>query len=515
MPLSGSRCYVAFACAIFVCCAGVSTSVVASPRSQQLIDDGVADLQQQNWRDALAKFLAASVADPGDHEAQFFQAVALNRIGNHAPALSQIERAREGGYANPDMDFEYGWALLGTGRYQDAIDAFQRYDAEGQQIGKTQELIGRAYIALGDDAAADRAFDTALARDSSLAPSVEFFRAGQAAARGEPAESRAILDTVAATQRTTRVGRAVSGHLEMLREMESADRGKRWRVVGSLAFGHNDNVITLGEHQPLPQDISTESAVFGQANLFAAYDLIRDPDQTLTAGYAFSTDRYSDLSTQNSASHVLTADYSRRLAPRLAGLVQAFGGDDHSDGERARRYVGARIATFWQFGEHLSLEPAISHTSQRYNSDPTLAPADDRDGHVNTAGATVRFRIPYIDADAFVGASVSKTDTEGDNFENNATTMIVGVSRDLFYGITGGILASRTDTQYANPDPRATVPFSERRHDKTQQLRFNLTRPLDERVTAYGRYLVTHNQSNIASFQYRQRVWMTGLTVTY
>lgn len=120
-----------------------ASPATASPESSALIDEGIIELQNSQWQAALGKFLAASIADPKDAEAQFFQGVALNRLGLHREALAQIELARTAGVTNAEMDFEYGWALLGSGQPAAAVTALEAYKGKHPDSAKTSELIGR------------------------------------------------------------------------------------------------------------------------------------------------------------------------------------------------------------------------------------------------------------------------------------------------------------------------------------------------------------------------------------
>jgi tetratricopeptide (TPR) repeat protein len=102
---------------IFVC----SALVAASPESHQLIVQGAADLEAQNYAEAQKKFAAAARSDPKDSEAVYFQGAALNRLGRPQEALQQLEQADKMGFRGVGLTFDTGWALLRLGRWQDAI----------------------------------------------------------------------------------------------------------------------------------------------------------------------------------------------------------------------------------------------------------------------------------------------------------------------------------------------------------------------------------------------------------
>ena len=168
----------------------------ASPESRALIEQGAAALGTRDAEAALDRFEAAGRADPKDAEALFFQGAALNRLGRPEDALSRLSEAAAMGARPPDLDFETGWSLVALGRWQDAIAALEDYEAVHPGRGKVSEFLGRAHLALGQQAAAEKRLFEAMRRDEALRPTVLFHMALLEQARGNSPAARAYLKTL-------------------------------------------------------------------------------------------------------------------------------------------------------------------------------------------------------------------------------------------------------------------------------------------------------------------------------
>jgi hypothetical protein len=54
-----------------------------------------------------------------------------------------------------------------------------------------------------------------------------------------------------------------------------------------------------------------------------------------------------------------------------------------------------------------------------------------------------------------------------------------------------------------------------RRHDVTHQLLLNLSRPITENFSLFGRLQATTNNSNVPSFDYNRMVTQVGVIATF
>ena len=112
--------------------------------SAALVDEGLTNLQAGDLAGATDTFIAAYEADPSDPMAVFYVGVGMNRMGDFVQAMAAFEEARRLGYADPELEFESGWALLALGQTDLAIARLEAYEASKPGRGKTSEFLGRA-----------------------------------------------------------------------------------------------------------------------------------------------------------------------------------------------------------------------------------------------------------------------------------------------------------------------------------------------------------------------------------
>jgi tetratricopeptide (TPR) repeat protein len=169
---------------------------IASPESHSLIVQGAADLEAQNYAEALKKFAAASKSDPKDSEAVYFQGAALNRLGRPQEALQQLEQAAKMGFRGVGLTFDTGWALLRLGRWQDAISQLKYFEIVVPGRAKTSEFLGRAYLGLGDYNRAEAKLQEAIERDRDVMPTALVYLAVLEKKRNNPQAAQQYLETL-------------------------------------------------------------------------------------------------------------------------------------------------------------------------------------------------------------------------------------------------------------------------------------------------------------------------------
>lgn len=509
----GKRCCLQFLC-ILLSVVLMNSGGQADDRSDALIDEGLVLLEEGNAKEATALFVEALDADPGDGEAAFYVGVGFNRAGDPAQAVEAFELASRLGYSSADMLFEAGWAMLSLGEHARALELLAEYEAMAPGRGKSAEFIGRAWLAMGDLEAAQAWFDEALRRDPSLTTSISFQRAAISAIAGDEETARSYLERIASNDPASPLGQYVTAQLEAIAP-ESGD-DKYWRIIAVTSAGHDSNAISLNESLPLPSGITNDSGMFLQQTLRGAVDLWRQEGQgTLTLGGTALIRRYDDISAADYESFSLDLDYFQRISRNQVGRLQAYLGTTTDDFDQSNRYAGLRAAMFWDAWFDATVEPWASLTYTQYNRVGTVAPADERDGPTRALGVTLYYPWETIDADLSGGLAYSRSDTKGTNFDNQTQSLFVGVTKVLEPEITASLVYSLANSQFDNLDTRAIPPGAVRRHDVTHQLLLNLSRPITENFSLFGRLQATTNNSNVPSFDYNRMVTQVGVIATF
>jgi tetratricopeptide (TPR) repeat protein len=495
--------------------------VAASERSSALIDEGLNALQQSEWNDALRDFIAASVADPEDNEALFFQGVALNRLALHVEALAQIESARAAGVQNAAMDFEYGWALLGAGRFQDALASLQSYKDANPDSAKASELIGRAQFTLGNSAAGQKAFDEALQLDSSLKSSIAFFRAGLAQAQGKDIEGEELLDSAAGADQTGAVSRAVRQHLDLLNAIQSQRSTKPWTVFGTAAVGRDTNVIALSDQIARPSDITRQASAYANLTAGGQYRFDINNKQNVTIGGVFNHREYRDISDIDTDTVNTFARYEHTVTRRLRASVS--GGFTHIRVNRIKKQNTVNIGPSLRYliNDRVRLDAAYSFTKINL-PDPSATPENlDRDSGLQNIGGTITIAFPRLRTNVTFGGAYLQNSAVGSDYDYRGRQVKLAVRTQLPWDMTGGVSINRTAYDYLNLNslapttPAGPTAFGFARQDTITSISANLSRPINDRFSVYARVTRTNAVSNLAVFQYDQKDMQIGVTTRF
>ena len=133
---------------------------------QQHFDRALQYRQSGDDRAAIIELKNVLQIDPDHAEARWLLARSYIALGDGAGAQKELERARDLGFSNPEMDRAEVRALLLQGRYEDALARMQRVSASDFDA-QWLVLRGQGELGLQNVAAARAAFETALRNDPS------------------------------------------------------------------------------------------------------------------------------------------------------------------------------------------------------------------------------------------------------------------------------------------------------------------------------------------------------------
>lgn len=500
----------AAACALLLALGGTAG---ASEASRELTRRGLEALAARSNGQAIELLGRATQADPGDADAQFALGAALNRVGRHADAALALARARDLGGKQRDLPFEMGAALLGVGQHVRAKAELEAYEKAAPGRGETSEMLARANAGLGDLDRAEALLGEAERRDPGLVPAARYQRALIADRRGESRAAAQQLDSILRDFPESPLAQSLRERLAAA--APPPGEAKPWRVITSFSVGFNDNVIALGDGQPLPTGISDESSAFGRFTLEGAYDVFARRGETLTVSYGGVFDRYVELDEQRTNDHQVSLDWRRDLSRDFSMALRTGGGVTQVGGEQLRSYLTTRAALGWRALPNLTIEPAVALTGSDFNRIGALAQEDDRDGRSVTGTLLGYFAIPALQVTGRAGGFYVDADTDGTNFDAHSYGLSVSLQRQLPWDLAASFEYTHGWTDFQNPDTRATPALGFKRDDEVDIVGVQLSRPIWEAVAAFLRLDHVRNDSNIAVFEYDQTVISGGFVARF
>lgn len=494
----------------------LAANLAAAADVASLLREGGRKSQAGDFAGAEASFAAAIAAAPEDGRGHVLRGYALGQLRRYQEAVDSLQRAQALGIAQPRLLFELGRAAVESGQWRIAADALEAYEARRPGLGVVALLRGRAELGRGDLAAAEDHLNEAIRRDRRHANEAGVQLARVAAARG---------DTAAATDRLAEVRAELDSALRRAPGPRSADRapGKPWSVSVSAGAGYNDNVIGLGDSQPLPGDISRQDAGILQQQAQASYGFRIDPSSTLNVSYGLAAVENLGLSRFNQVDNQITADYARRLTDRVGVALRVGGGHLLVGGDSFRSQIGGRLSAAYRWSDSSITEIAYAYARNDFHIDPVVA-AFDRDGHSHGIALSQVFALPDSGARVLLGIGLGRNQTSGSDFESTGGSLLGAFSVPIPLRIAGielvpvaQVSATFAVEDFDNPSvlTAATPGGAFARQDRVARITGAVTVPLRQGLDLYIGHAFTHNGSNIAVFDYDQHVVSGGLTVRF
>lgn len=490
----------------------IASGAIANPQSRELVGRGAVDLSQDKLQPALTSFEAAAKADATDSEAVYFQAVALNRLGRHADALTALDRASTLGYRHRDVALERGWALVGVRRWDEAIVSLNTFESTDPGRGQTSLLLGQAYRGKNQGEQARASFQVAARRDPTLAPQTAALLADVAA--GAPMGTQG--QTAASAAQSPRAGslrnQGAGGDTILSASTNGATTwNRRTRGAVGMSAGNNSNVISLGD-SVLAGEISSVSDTFVQMWADFSADWQFNASDGLTLGYYGTVTNYDDLGAFDLTDHIGYITYRHLFQQNLLGTISVA--DDYTSlgGLAFRNSFSVRPALNYLLEDGDSIELAYYYSRNNFFFD-TL-PAFDRDGDTSSLSLTHYFHLKDTKFTGRVGYYKLWNSTRGSDFDFDSDGLIFGLAHPI--GTKGASVFgfySHTWDDYDNLNSLTGFTFA--RSDQTDRLSLQVSVPVRRQLTAFGRYEHTNVNSNVSLFAFDQDIYSGGVAAGF
>lgn len=297
---------------------------------------------------------------------------------------------------------------------------------------------------------------------------------------------------------------------------------KPWFASRSVSGGDNSNVIGLPDDAILPSDVSSRSSRFIRTQLDVGYGWQLGNNGSLTAGYGFTHESYSEIDEFDSMSNTFYLDYRRRFTDRIEGGLRLSHSLSATDGETSVKQttVSPSAVYRWSDSDATSLRYSLSPTN--YTNDPFRPTLDrDVDTHIITLSHSTLLDGPVLPLGVNLQFGLTRilNNAEGADYDYTGFSRFVSASRKFPLDITASIAFSIQQDRYTEPNSLAGAGFAFNREDKIKRLNLYLERPLDlfdvKNVSVFLNWQKLTNESNIAFFNYEQTSFNVGLTARF
>jgi tetratricopeptide (TPR) repeat protein len=365
---------------------------------------------------ALAALLGVVAAAPAAAEGGadwMVRARAFSARGDHAQALSALERARELDPNLPGLDLSLGLAAFELERWEEAREALSLAADADPENGSALLLLGLCELALDEPDAAVAAFRSARLVTPRLAQA-SFFHEGLAHSNARrAAQAREALERAIELDPEARL--AARARSLLVSVERRAEAGRRFRLSAATGVEYASNVSV-----PEVDASSGQGDGAAVAEISSSYRLLEGERGSAEAGYDFSQSLHFELSEADQQAHGFWLDGTRELGPVEGGLGYRFttttlDGDAFLNLHQVRPRLLVPLLSWW------SAELSAGYLNKDFRTDA------ERDAHHASLGVESFFSLPDRRPRLRAGLSFEAEDARGDEYDYLGFALGTGV----------------------------------------------------------------------------------------
>lgn len=482
-------------------------TALASEQSRRLYAQGLVHFHAGRMQEALSTFDEAVAADPADMYARYYRGVTRGRLNDLHGASADLRAVAES-RAVKQAPLEFGVVLVEAGDYEEAIPWLEQAQQVPTLEARASLFLGIAQLRVGRTTAAQRNFERAEAKDTSLRLPARYYRGIAAYQDGKWSDAQSDFEYVAAYEPDSDMGREATAFLQRIR---SGDY-QRWEVYGAFGMQYDSNVVLAPSDSALNSlskdalNISNQSDGLGVITLGGVYVPWRTQNTELAVGYEFYQSLHFQLTDFNLEDH----------RPTVQGVVSA---DIYQFGLLGRYdyYLLGNEQSFLQEATALPWgainEGEIGRTEIFYRlrrRDFKKQAYDIRNAFNHEAGFRQLFSLGAPERYVSIGYRYdheSPIDAAGNVFAYDGNEVDVGGGWSFPFGINAELMYAYRYEDYA--------PQSNGRKDNENEVLFDLYKQLTEYLAVTVGYYGDFNDSNQSEFQYTRSVGSIALEVRF
>ncbi len=510
-------------------------TLVPCLRAQTAFDEGLKELQQENYEEALAYFLKAREADRTSSRIAYQIGLTYKVMEKYNEAIPYF---RDAATLTPRIDdavVELVDVLYHTGNLAEAQKWIEVGDKGGINTARFNFLKGMVFAKAKKPDEAIQSFETAKKLDPKLSQQAELQIAGIYTEQGKYKEAQSRLRATINLDPATDAALYARDYEKQV--ADRAEREKVWRFAVGTGYKYDTNVPIVGAG-PMTDLMSgqADSALnFGARIGYTAPFSYKTPF-SLSAYYSFYTDRYlgkmynradgsrGNLTEYNNMTNTFSVvpgyswdrfGFSIPLTYSYVSLQGVKGNMFYQELNwwNQTRYLEAKsvtptfrfITTPNSYGE-----VSVGYMRKKYfDTELHPEPPDGEDRSGNRYSGSLGWTYTFKDSKAFVTLRYlyAQDDTIGRNWVNTENRFGV----DALYPIIGTLRAQGSlDAAFVNYKYDNTY-FGDTRRDEIYSFNFALLYGIYKNTDLVLQYNYWRNKSNIDLYDYTREIYGLGI----
>ena len=519
------------------------------------LKQGIADLKEENYEEAIEDFKKARELDPTSSIAAYYLGIAYKKIQDYKEAknnlkdalsleprvkeavveladvlyqlsetedaLKELEIAENQGMGTPQTTFLKGLVLLKLGRESDVVIednaiiykgknySFTKND-DGTIIVEEGPLSGRRfYIAFPE---AIEFFKKAKSMDEKLTTSADYQIAMANMQEGNLTEARDILKEIVIRDPNADIAQFANQYIEAITKRIKKERP--YRFTAGIQYQQDDNVILKPSDVTASAGISGESDIAGIANLRAEYIPKLKAPYGLKAQYSLYQNMHGRLKNYDVQSHSVALVPNYNFTGSSISLLTSYNLTRVANIDYLKTITLSPTYTFF-ISKTQFATGSLKYQDKKYVKAPANAD-EDREG--NDANIGVSWFYLLAENKGFINAryEYDREDTKGKNWKYNGNRAGLNLLYPLFIPLIFKEGAAELKLNIGGEGDSQSfdnthTTFLKKRTDTTYTFNTMLSYTIYNDIDIQLQYAYIRTDSNISVYGYNKNMVTMGV----
>lgn len=480
-----------------------------SPAGEVAYERGAHALRLGDAEKAVIELARAVAENPDDPEALNLYARALLLAERPAKAVEVLEHLRGLEPESPDLEFLMGLAFFRLEDWPRAREHLTLARDVDPRNARARLLLGIAHQVLEEDEAAEAELRQAATLDPSLNAQVAYRLGLIAMGRREVAEARRLFEQTITEAPDSPLANTAASRIRAL----GGGDVRPWSAYVASGAQYDTNVNLGGGGDTFVVSSESDYAALFEGGASARV-LERDRFDLRVGyrGYLLAHRDVKDLDVEANRGWV-TAGYV--FSDSVRGRMTYELDWAWADFESFYRTQAIEPAVEW-IPYPMVLVRALYRYADRAFFREDVDPALDRDGHVQTLGADLYWRLPELvpwgESFARLGLLYRSEDPQGDEYESRGPAAIASLTVAL---PSESLLTLEGWFERRSFDNPSIFEAGGDRSDRITQLRLLLRRALGPHLWLDAEYRFVHWGSNVETYDFDRHLYQMRLGYTF
>lgn len=499
-----------FLLALFVLLLPCPENAYPQPPAGRHTDDlkqGISNLKEENYEEAVEDFKKARMADPDSSIAAYFLGIAYKKVENNREALANLNDAVALQPAVKEAVIELADVLYQLGDMEGALRELQIAEKDGISPAQTSFLKGLVLLKLGKNMDAVESFNKAKSLDEKLVTSANYQIAIASFQEGKLSEAQMMFNEIVVRDPNADIAQFANQYIDAITRRLKEE--KPFRGAIGIQYQYDDNVLLKPGDSTAAAGITDEADNVGVVNLRAEYVPKLKGPYGIKGQYSLYLNKHEDLTTHDIQSHTIAVVPNYNLENSSLSLLLGYNYTLVEDEKYLQTVTVSPTYTF-TLAEDRFAQVFVRYQVKDYLKD-SISPDEDRDGNDSGIGGAWFYLI--AEKKGFLNAryEFNREDTDGRNWRYAGHKF--GVS--FLYPLADKLTFNLGGEGYLQNYEKTHTAFNKKRNDKTYTYNTMFSYNIYDDMNIQAQYAYIRGESNIVVYDYDKNIFTLGVELRF